>query len=264
MPTPKEALKNFNLLLSFLKGDRRISDGMRWYFSIESKLTSIEILRTDVLGQIPKCLAEEKCIREKGYGDGIEARILAIKYEVFLNSVYSLCENLGYVAWCLLEKRVPRHFNGQKKSAKAGRLLDSYYGKLLATSSWYDEVHLMRSESTHYLSGFATYTNETQVGYFNVPRSEKEMSVPKIQVENIEEHVNQIFANLVLFLASFGDYFVTLLNPEIRVTQVCLYYNGLIGAKVISLRELLNNEPGECQTQTFDCPLKNACKARKK
>jgi hypothetical protein len=261
---PKEALKNYNLLLSFLKGDSRVPDGMRWYFSIQSKLAAIEILRTDVLRQIPKCLAEEKGIREKGYGDGIEARILAIKYEVFLNSIYALCENLGYVAWCLLDKRVPRHFNDQKKLAKVDKLLDPSYGKLLSASSWYDEIHLMRSESTHYLSGFITYTNETQVGYYNLPKSEKGTPVSKIQIENIEEHVNHLFADLLIFLVAFGNYFITIIKSEFRVSQVCLYYNGLIGAKMISLREFLNDEPGECQTPAFDCPQKNSCKARKK
>jgi len=260
---PEEALKNYNLLLKFLKGDSQVPDGMRWHFSIQSKLAAIEILRTDVLRQIPKCLTEEKCIREKVYGDGIEARISAIKYEVFLNSIYALCENLSYIAWCLLEKRVRRHFNEQRKLAKADKLLDLGYSKLLSASSWYDEIHLMRSESTHYLSGFITYTNESQVGYYNEPKSEKVTPVSKIQIDNIEEHVNHLFADLLLFLAAFGNYFITIIRSEFRVSQVCLYYKGLLGAKMISLKEFLNNEPGECQTQAFDCPQKNSCKARK-
>jgi hypothetical protein len=260
---PEEALKNYNLLLKFLKGDSQVPDGMRWHFSIQSKLAAIEILRTDVLRQIPKCLTEEKCIREKGYGDGIEARILAIKYEVFLNSIYALCENLSYIAWCLLDKKVPRHFNDQKKLAKADKLLDPNYGKLLSSSSWYDEIHLMRSESTHYLSGFITYANGTQVGYYNVPKSKRGTHVSKIQIDNIEEHVNHLFADLLLFLAACGNYFITIIRSEFRVSQVCLYYKGLLGAKMISLKEFLNNEPGECQTQAFDCPQKNSCKARK-
>lgn len=258
----KEALKNYHLLMSFMKGDPRIFDGIRWDFSLNSKMGAIEILLKDVLAQIPKALEEEKMIREKGFGDGIEAHTLAIKYEVFLNSIYSFCENLGYIAWCLLKKKIPRHFNEQKKSAQAGKMYDANYSELVK-SSWYGEIHLMRSESTHYLSGFVSYSDGTKLGYFNKPKSERGKPPAEIKVDNIEEHVKILFESLIQFLIAFGDHFITLLNSTSRVYQVCLFNSGRIGVRLISLKEYLNGESGECQTKAFDCPEKNVCKARK-
>lgn len=257
-------MKNLDIMLAYLKGDERVPDGMRWYFSIENKMTAMDILRNDVLCQIPKCLEEQKKTEEVGYSSGIEALILGIKYEVFLNSIYALCENLGYVAYFLLGRKLPRHFNEQKKKLLKMEEQEPTYSKILAKTNWYDEVHSMRTESTHYLSGFITITSPTEIGYFNLPKSQRGNPPREIHIKNVEEHVNQIFSDVLSFLSSFGDYFITLINHENRVAQVCLFLNGRVGAKLISLREFLNNEPGICQTTAFECPEKNSCGARKK
>lgn len=215
----KEDLRNFDILLAFLKGDPRVPDGIRWYFSISNKLTAIEILRKDVLEQIPKCLAEQRSIEEKGYGQGTEALILGIKYEVFLNSIYALCENLGYVAHCLLNRKLPEHFHKQKKKLLKTEGLEPTYSKILAKTTWYDEIHTMRTQSTHYLSGLITFSSVTAVGYFNMPKVEGGTPPSEIHIQNVEEHVNQIFADVLSFLSSFGNYFIGLINQENRVAR---------------------------------------------
>jgi hypothetical protein len=157
---PRRELKNLDIMLAFLKGDERVPDGMRWHFSIENKMTAMNILRNNMLEQIPKCLAEQKRAEETGYSSGIEALILGIKYEVFLNSIYALCENLGYVAHFLLGRKLPRHFHEQKKKLLKKEELEPTYSKILAKTNWYDEIHAMRTESTHYLSGLITYRRQ--------------------------------------------------------------------------------------------------------
>jgi hypothetical protein len=76
----------------------------------------MDIMYQEVLQQIPKSIEEMVKIKEVGIGTGLESLILSMKYEVFLNSIYSLCENLSIVAHYLHNRRLPLHFHDQKKS----------------------------------------------------------------------------------------------------------------------------------------------------
>jgi len=105
---------NLELFLKFLKGDRRVPDAFRWSVSIRNKITVMQILNEEVFAQLPKCFDEIKEIKEKGLGSGIECTKLAIKYEVFLNSIYALCENLSRIVHYLYKSRLPEGFRKQK------------------------------------------------------------------------------------------------------------------------------------------------------
>ena len=257
--------KKFELFLIFMKGDTRVPDAFRWSLSIKSKVSAMEILYKEVLAQLPKCSDELKEIEKKGFGSAIECPILAIKYEVFLNSIYALCENLSRVVRYLYHsKKLPESFRQQKSRFLKDLSLDSVYSNMLMATSWYDEVRAIRTEATHYLSGFITIPSPTELGYFNVPKSERRDTPKGILINDVEKHIKRIYNDVFTFLSLFGNHFITVINQDTRVVLPCLVISGLLGAKRISLREYLNNESGMCHTINFDCPKKDSCEARRK
>lgn len=265
MSGEKPNLENFTLLLYFMKGDSRIPDALRWGFSIKAKVRAVRILYEEVLSQIPKCFDEIKAIEKEGISDAIQCSILAIKYEVFLNSIYALCENLSNVVWHLHGRRLPRRFREQKKRLLASNSPDSNYAKILEQTEWYNEVNAMRTEATHFLSGMIAIHSPTELGYYNLPKDQRQGTPEKIQIADVEKHVKEIYQSVLAFLSEFGNHFIAVINQDCRVAKICCVIPRVgIGAKMISLREYLNDQAGICQTTAFDCPEKNSCKARKK
>jgi hypothetical protein len=72
----------------------------------------------------------------------------------------------------------------------------------------------------------------------------------------VEKHIRRVHDDVFTFLSLFGNHFIEVINQNTRVVLPCLSISGLLGAKRISLREYLNNEPGMCHTINFDCPKK--------
>lgn len=260
----KPAMQNFTSLLSFIKGDSRIPDAYRWGNSINVKVHALKILYEEVLSQIPKCSKVVEAIEKDGFGGYVQLQILATKYECFLNSIYALCENLSYVVHHLFDKSVPRHFRKQKIRFLAVNDIDSHYSKLLEKTSWYDEVHGMRTEATHLLSGMITIPSPSKLGYFNLPRSQRKDKPENIQVDDVGKHVKEVYQSVLTFLSDFGNHFIKIINQDCHVSQICFIFKGRVFAKKISLREYLNSQAGICQTTAIDCPRMNSCEARKK
>lgn len=257
-------LQRFNLFLKFLKGDARVPDAFSWSNSISTKISVMQIIYKEVLEQLPKCFDELEKITQNRFGSGIECSKLAIKYEVFLNSIYALCENLSGVVRYLYKSKLPEGFRKQKSRLLKDLSLDSVYSNMLKTTSWYDEVRAIRAEATHYLSGFITINSPTELGYFNVPKSQRNGTLKDISIYDVEKHIRQMYSDVFTFLFSFGNHFIKVIDQDNPVVLTCLVTSGLIGAKRISLEEYLNNESGICHTVNFDCPKKDSCEARNK
>ncbi len=169
-------LPKIKLFLLFLKGDKRIPDGFRWSMSIESKIKAVEILFKEVKAQTASCIKEFEDAKKKRYSEGNERLLLALKYEVFLNSIYSLCENLSrVVSFLYLKENLPQDFNRQKKRFGENPEIDPTYSEILDNfTKWYPEVRALRDESTHFLSGFITVSG-SEYGYFNTPKSKRKV-----------------------------------------------------------------------------------------
>jgi hypothetical protein len=171
-------LPKIKLFLLFMKGDQRISDAFDWSLAVSAKINAMKVLFEEVLEQLPQCFDELEKIKKRGYGNDVECLKLAIKYEIFLNSIYSLCENISrIVAYLYPDKNLPQSFLKQKNRFLKQEI-DSIYAKILVNTDWYDEVRSIRSEATHYLSGFITISSSTELGYFNKPKSERNECYP--------------------------------------------------------------------------------------
>jgi hypothetical protein len=259
-----EKLSNFKLFMKFMQGDKKIPEAVYWSKSINNKIRAMEILRMEVLEQIPKCRAELEELERERYTTGTELAKLAIKYEVFLNSIYSLCENLSQIMAFLDKTGLSPHFHKQKSKFLKNSAIDTEYSRLVKSAQWYDEVHTMRSEATHFMSGFIVNPTPESFGYMNTPISERAGAPEKISIDNVEEHVNSLFAEVLSFLSSFGNISLRLLDQNCKVPQICYFIpkDGLICVKIISLKEQMAGESGICQTTEVNCPEKDTCLAR--
>ena len=216
--------------------------------------------------QIPLCIKELEEGEKEGYTEGIECLKLALKYEVFLNSIYALCENLSrIVAYLYSEHSLPHGFREQKERFLGKHDIDPVYSKILEEfTSWYLEVHSIRTESTHFLSGFITIS-ESKIGYFNTPKSKRKDSPKKeIQISDIEKHIKQVYERVIAFLSEFGKHFINVIDERAKIALPCLITSsGYMGVRQISLRGYKAGEAGICLTPKMDCPLKESCEAYK-
>jgi hypothetical protein len=224
----------------------------------------MEFSYDEALAQIPKCFDELREIEKRGYGNNKECVKLAMMYENFLNSIYSLCENLSNIVQFLYPfVNLPRHFNKQKSRFLKTDSIDPDYSKILANTSWFDEVHVMRAESTHYLSGLITIPSSTTLGYVNLPKSQREGSLGRIKIGDVEKHIKQIHNDVRTFLTLFGNHFVPILNQDSHLSLVCISSSDkVIGTRSISLKEYLNHEQWTCQGSK-ECSERERCQTKK-
>jgi len=258
---------NVELFIHFLHGDNSvIQDSFRWATSISDKYAKILIAQDDVIKQIPKWQSENQEINLKRYGGRDEGIRLSLRYETYLNCVYSFCETLSEIVTGFYPKvNLPRKFNDQKKRFLKEEI-DPEYSKILQQTDWYNEVHAIRSEATHFLSGITIISQENVPGYFNDPKSTRQGSKQKISIDSVESHIQSISNGLNTFRIQFGDHFLPKLDHNARITQLCMQKKstGQTFFKTISLKEYLNGEAGQCITTDIECPKREYCKANSK
>ena len=260
-----ENLSNFNLFLDFLQVmDPTIPDAYRWSDALRLKIIKMQTAYRDVFQQIPFWYADHEEQQKKGFGSTKEGNILALRYETFLNTVYSLCESISRITARIYPK-LSHNFREQKDELLSHkRSLDPQYAKILESVTWYDEVHAIRSEATHFLSGFITISKTGEPGYFNTPKSARKERLQEISKESIEQHIIEIYKNVDIFLTQFGDHFIQKIDSNKRIAKVCLL-NGekFMGAREFSLNDVRNKKPGICHSPQYQCPIRHLCDAFK-
>jgi hypothetical protein len=271
---------DFELLLHFIDTieppifsgyDKRLcierSYAHEWATSLLDKFNAVAILYNEVLDQIPKWKNEYKQIQETGYGRTLQETILLVKYETFLNSIYSFCENISYMVRELYPKaNLPTKFYEQKtKHLENISNFDSYYAKLLESTDWYDEVHSMRSECVHYLSGFIFISEIEEPGYLNnKPYSKRKGHTEEIEVKNIEKHVREIYSKLYYFVMKFSRHLIEhRCNKDKTVGEMCMFC-GLTGIRTMTLNDYFIKNPPRCEALEFNCPVEDKCTASNK
>jgi hypothetical protein len=260
-----EKLSNFHLFLEYLQvSDPTITDAFRWSMAIRDKIFKMNTAYEDVFRQIPIWYSDHEEMKKKGHGSTKEGVILALRYETFLNSIYSLCEGLA----CLIMEIYPKanfspHFNKQKKAfLTQKRHIDPDYAVILDTLNWYNEVNAIRGEAPHFLSGFITISENGEPGYFNKPKGGRKGTPQEISKDSIEKHIQEIYQNLDNFLLRFGDHFIQKIDPNRRVPKICMLDGGgYVGARERSLNDIINQKPGICHTPLYQCPIRHSCEA---
>ena len=64
--------------------------------SIRNKAVAVKLAYNEVLKQVPNWIKENEAANHFGFTIDAQGVLLAIKYEVYLNSIYSLCGNCSF------------------------------------------------------------------------------------------------------------------------------------------------------------------------
>lgn len=242
----------------------------RWRMSFQTRISAISILSNDVKIQYEKAIKEKEEIEKRGSGSGLESTLLLIKFETLLNAVYSLCDNLAFIGR-RLHPGIAQSFNEQRK--KVGKYRDQYpkyseYFSLFDYVDWYEQLHKMRSESTHYLPGFVYYS-KSGMGILYKNMEHLDDPNEKIDIENILEYVSELVNGINIFLDQYGNYHLKqFITDEHTTFSACLIPHPegkgfLVGGRVIKKSEYLKKQPGKC-IDNFECPNRGYCSAYQK
>lgn len=265
MKVGENPISSLMVFLHFARGDQRIANASDFLDSLRKKISVADLCFKELLLSLPLYKEEYEVLRKEGYVDGIGRLMVVVKYETFLNSIYSLMENIAQIT-CLIypKKSLPRRFHDQKVRLLKDKAIDPTYSAILDNLDWYDEVRAIRSESTHFLSGLSVSYEPSVPGYFNKPKSGRQGTpINNIEVYNVISHSESIKRSLDSYLESFGMHFLNVIDKDARVFQLCgITYGGCIAGKILSYNEKINGDPGICHTTEFDCPTANACLAR--
>ncbi len=250
------------------KEDTKTSHIQKWAGSLLDKFNAVSILRNEVLYQIPRWKCEIEQVKESGFGSGIQRVILLVKYETFLNSIYSLCENISFLVKELyLKANLSPKFHTQKMNQlEKIKEFDDYYSTMLSATDWYDEVHSIRSEATHFLSGFIFISDSGSPGYFNDAHYNKRKghSESITDIEDIEKHVVEIYNKVYSFVMGISKHFMELrCNKNKPIGELCLF-GGRSGVRTMTLNDYLLKNPLRCEALDFVCPVEKLCNASNK
>ncbi|MDD3247836.1 MAG: hypothetical protein PHF18_13470 [Methanosarcina sp.] len=256
----------FDLLVLFLStSEIKVPDVSNFARSIRDKFVAVLVSYREVLEQIPVWDKENKKREIEGIPYDVQGILLTIRYEAYLNSIYGLCENLSFLVKKFYSNDVlSNSFDRQKKQfLNDKQKLDESYSKILEKTDWYVEVHAIRSEATHFLTGLISTSESSGPCYsYKKAYNQRKGAPNEINIENVEDHVKEIQRKLVLFLSEYSKHFINLkFNKDKTVRVICLRTddgNELFYS--ITLNDYLNKRPRKCDTLEFDCPHKEKCK----
>lgn len=235
--------------------------------SIINKAVAVKLAYYEVLKQVPNWIKENKAAKYFGFTLGAQGVLLAIKYEVYLNSIYSLCENISFLVSKFYEKGLSNKFITQRKQfLNDKKNLDESYSKILERADWYEEVHSIRSEATHFLTGLVNPSDSNEPCYsYKETYNGRGCAQEEINIKNVEMHVIDLQLNLEEFLNDFSKHFREIkLNRDISVKEPCLITDERkILFRSITLDDYLNQRPRKCNELEFDCPHKEKCGSKR-
>lgn len=254
----------FDLFTKFLvTSEPQIPNVDNFAQSIINKAVAVKLAYNEVSKQVPNWIKENEAAKHFGFTIGAQGVLLAIKYEVYLNSIFSLCENLSFLVSKFYDKKLSNKFITQRKQfLNDKRNLDEVYSKILEKATWYEEVHSIRSEATHFLTGLVNPSDSNEPCYsYKETYNRRSYAPEKINIENMETHVINLQHNLEEFLNDFSKHFrETKLNKDISVKEPCLITDERkILFRLITLDDYLNQRPRKCNELEFDCPHKEKC-----
>ena len=258
---------HFLIFLEFLT-NLKFDNNYHWRTSLRTKINAFALLSEEVKSQYDKAIKAKEEMEIKGFGSGLESELLLIKFETTLNSVYSLCDNLAFISY-KLHPGIARSFNEQRKKVENYRIVYSQYSEyldLVENANWYEKLHTMRTESTHYLPGFV-YHSKSGLG---ILYREMEHSDERIEIENIRDYLDALISEVNTFLEKYGTYHLkNFIDDSCKTFHPCLIPDSegkgfLAGGREITLSDYKNKNPGICVFPNVPCPHKETCPAYKK
>lgn len=257
-------VSDIDILLKFLKGEKKLKDSYRWAVSINNRIFAMNYLYDELKRMIPHCEDALSSLRKNGFCDSGIFQVTVVKYEVFLSSIYSLCENISKIIFPIYSGiSLPRNFSDLKERV-IKKDIDPDLKSLLIHTDWYNEVRSMRNESVHFLTGMITFGKNDEIGYWNYPKTERKYKMDSISVKDIISHIDHIHDEVFSFLNHFSKFYISKMDKSIQVTIPCITLkSGPLGVVVLSLNDFKEKKIHVCNGGEFDCPLLSDCHNRK-
>lgn len=261
----KNEKNNFDIFCKFypnLVPD--IQRSLDWPSTLKNNQFAISFLLNDTIQQIRNVEFEFQEVDKQGFSTGAQREILTIKFQLYINSLYTYLENLSYIGHIIHKRRFKRHFSEQ---FKIGRkiLQDSqdyeYFQVIIQNQELYEKIHAIRSESTHYLNGFIYLSKEKTIGlmyrYFI-----HDGEFPKIEIDDLEEFLLQSYSYIDLLTNSYGDYMIRFLDDDFVSADLCGSPQPfqMYGQREYTYKEYREDLPGRCY-HAFNCPHTSHCQA---
>ena len=218
---------NLQVFFSFAQNLEQVKDKIGLFklsLSISTKRNAIRLLREEVVNQIPNWIDEFKKIETLGYCSGEQSLILLIKYQVFLNAIYTICENYAYLGSRFVPNISP-HYNNQYKKIEKIKDVCLDYAEILEKNHWYNQVHTMRSEATHFFDGTVYTNNSNRPGIVFRDMAYHRGGVgteTAIDIPDIEAHVNELVAGVDEYTKNLCMHLFTFIRDDFERSEPCM------------------------------------------
>lgn len=227
-----DSATNFRIFFNFgqnlQKSEKQVVEWGKLTDSIATKRNAVLLLGGEVINQIPNWLIEYAELEEKGHCSGVQSLILLIKYQTFLNAIYSICENYAYLASKFVPCLTRRSY--QKQLSKLSKIRQDCpeYAEILEKNSWYSQVHIMRSEATHFFDGFVYINNLKRPGIiFRDMLHRRDGVGPEtaIDIPDVEAHVNELLAGVDDYSKNLCTYLFAFIEDGFERWESCFMPN---------------------------------------
>lgn len=250
--------------------DYKIHGGEYWSNlkqSIQGKYSGLQILAKEVNTQIQNLSLDNEEMEKFGYSKGTQREILLVKYKAFLNEIYSLCENLALLGYAIVPEVVNPLYHDQLKYFKKNSSKSPQYSQILLDNEWYSDMHIIRSENTHYLDGFSYRNEDGKVGILYrkmINRREGVTIETEIDKPDIIEHIDELMAGINKYITNLLNFLFTYIDGKEFFLDHCWMKKEtetafkVFGPRRISFKDFKEKRSWECIT-SFPCLLADNC-----
>jgi len=234
--------------------------------SIEMRFDKIQLLWNH-FNEIKNVQSKElEIVKQNGIVNPVSSKLMAAIFEAILNEFYSINDNVAKI----LKNIYPKLNLPDSMSKLINRVIVYKIPKqitnLISNYKSYESLRKVRTESSHFSSGFIGVSN--QVSYM----SEKSGPTTKfnnnaILIENVENFYNEQLEKTDLFIEGIFNYLVSTLNNDHKGLRICGIYHGLLYQRLESYLDWKTQKCGICKPiwiinkNANECPLIENCKA---
>jgi hypothetical protein len=266
-------ISSLDLFLMFVKGDKRSSPLLRneqkrkgiqigqldfplirYTYSLSQRVSMLSILKEKIHKLGVEVLEEQKEVEKTNKSKTNEKSIeLIIYYESFLNQIYNIMENVSRINLFIFElnTNISPKFTNQMKQIKNEKLkFHPEYDKIKEEMKWYLQVHGIRSNANHFLTGANVFgrseKGELILEYLNYNLSNRNNhSTDPFKIEyDILSTVDSFYNATIITLNKIADIYLENMDKD-KKCHITFIIDGYLEIRELSCNELIQGELGK-------------------
>ena len=269
-------LSKLQLFLTFIKADEKYSSQLmgkgfpfgkldfpllRYTSSLDKRLQMLTMLLNYIHDLNENSKSEMKKAQENGYGTNEKGLILIIYYESFLNQIYSIMQNLAIINLFMfnangsVSHKFSNQMNGINNIEEGKVYLHPQYDKLIKEKmEWYQEVHQIRSNTTHFMVGmnvFEQSDNEEWIPqYMNFSISNRLPDFDFTIKRNILKDADFFYNSTIEILNQISEIYIERMEKDKTCAVTFIEKDG-IEFREISYNQFMSGEKGKLIQSTI-------------